>query len=186
MRFVFRWKCKLQIFVHRWRNQTPELKVCNAILKIFNGNSQSKRANSLTPVNFTNVQIILNSFAFCTNVISFDNLVSEAERLRTKIANETLIGKTKLTSVERPPLTVAEVKGSACYKDLELTNDALKNKVRGHQNCIVRLHNWRVVLHQLEPVKSSKQYKNNYLSSAQASNFPELRPSFVELRRLHF
>ncbi|KAM7538536.1 hypothetical protein Aperf_G00000054077 [Anoplocephala perfoliata] len=55
--------------------------------------------------------------------------VNEVELLRAKITSEILVEKPKPMPFERLPLTEEEVKGSTCYKDLELTNDALKKKV---------------------------------------------------------
>ena len=67
--------------------------------------------------------------------------MSEAERLRTKQAMEnaassaraqksgSAIGSSKTLIIERAPLSESEVKESTFYRDLELTADALRNKV---------------------------------------------------------
>ncbi|VUZ55297.1 unnamed protein product [Hymenolepis diminuta] len=64
--------------------------------------------------------------------------VSEVERLRTKIAmqqaaskneGESAVQKLRPIRTKELPLTETDVKESVYYKDLELTNSALKNKV---------------------------------------------------------
>ncbi|KAM3183228.1 hypothetical protein ACTXT7_010750 [Hymenolepis weldensis] len=64
--------------------------------------------------------------------------VSEVERLRTKIAmqqaaskneDESAVQKLRPIGTKELPLTETDVKESVYYKDLELTNSALKNKV---------------------------------------------------------